>query len=219
MQRALVTAVDEAIEDQARAAEPLRLTTPGGRFQVRWDEQGSATALGQLGFFTEFIEVSGWVARWVEGCPLAHTSPNAPAVVDVVGSWLLSILDGQRRYAHVGGLRGEEVAPEILGMNKVVRDESRRRALAHLARSPSGHCDEAEGTAWMDSSLCESVREALRTAWILDIDTTIKLLYGHQAGTEINYNPTKPGRPSHTLHTDWIGNLRLVVDPESRHFS
>ncbi len=99
-------------------------------------------------------------------------------------------------------------------MNKVVRDESRRRALAHLARSPSGHCDEAEGTAWMDSSLCESVREALRTAWILDIDTTIKLLYGHQAGTEINYNPTKPGRPSHTLHTDWIGNLRLVLDVE-----
>ncbi|MEF8704006.1 MAG: hypothetical protein V5B32_12305 [Candidatus Accumulibacter sp. UW26] len=48
----------------------------------------------------------------------------------------------------------------------------------------------------------------------LDIDTTIKLLYGHQAGAEIGYNPTKPGRPSHTLHTYWIGNLRLVLDVE-----
>ena len=28
------------------------------------------------------------------------------------------------------------------------------------------------------------------------------------------YNPTKPGRPSHTLHTYWIGNLRLVLDVE-----
>jgi hypothetical protein len=32
---------------------------------------------------------------------MAYTSPNAPAVVDVLGTWLLSILDGQRRYAHV----------------------------------------------------------------------------------------------------------------------
>jgi len=39
-------------------------------------------------------------------------------------------------------------------------------------------------------------------------------LYGHQTGAEIGYNPTKPGRPSHTLHTYWIGNIRLVLDVE-----
>ena len=57
-------------------------------------------------------------------------------------------------------------------------------------------------------------REALRTAWILDVDTSVKPLYGHQAGAEIGYNPTRRGRPSHTLHTYWIGNLRLVLDVE-----
>lgn len=57
----------------------------------------------------------------------------------------------------------------------------------------------------------ESSCEALRTPWILDIDTTLKRLYGHQVGAEVGYNPTKPGRPSHTLHTCWIGNLRLVL--------
>jgi hypothetical protein len=224
VQKALVTAVDEAMQEQVRGAEELRLTTPGGRFQVRWDEEGSATALGQLAFFAEFLEVSGLFSRWVEGCPMAYTSPNAPAVVDVLGTWLLSILDGQRRYAHVAGLRGDEVAPEILGMNKVVSDESLRRALAHLAPNQSKRCNEAEraaraaqlakSTAWMDTALSESVREALRTPWILDIDTTIKLLFGHQAGAEIGYNPTKPGRPSHSLHTYWVGNLRLVLDVE-----
>ena len=224
VQKALVTGVDEAMREQVRAAEELRLTTPGGRFQVRWDEEGSATALGQLAFFAEFLDVSGLFARWVEGCPMAYTSPNAPTVVDVLGTWLLSILDGQRRYAHVSGLRGDEVAPEILGMNKVVSDESLRRALAHLAPNQAKRCNEAEraaraaqlakSTAWMDTALSESVREALRTPWVLDIDTTIKLLFGHQAGAEIGYNPTKPGRPSHTLHTYWIGNLRLVLDVE-----
>jgi hypothetical protein len=223
-QKALVKAGSTALQEQWRSAEELRLATPGGRFHVRWDEGGSATALGQLPFFAEFLEVSGLFARWVDGCPMAYTSPNAPDVVDVLGTWLLSILDGQRRYAHVAGLRGDEVAPQILGMNKIVSDESLRRALAHLAPNQPTRASEeeraartaqlAKSTAWMDAALDESTREALRTAWILDADTTVKLLYGHQAGAEIGYNPTKPGRPSHTLHTYWIGNLRLVLDVE-----
>jgi len=225
-QKAVVKAVDSALQAQAqeRLAEDLRLSTPGGRFQVRWDENGSATALGQLGFFAEFLEVSGVFARWMEGCPMSYTSPNAPAVVDVLGTWLLSILDGQRRYAHVAGLRGDEVAPQILGMNKIVSDESLRRALAHLAPNQPKRCSDEEraaraaqlvkSTAWMDAALDESTSEALSTDWILDVDTTVKLLFGHQDGAEIGYNPTRPGRPSHTLHTYWIGNIRMVLDVE-----
>jgi hypothetical protein len=41
----------------------------------------------------------------------------------------------------------------------------------------------------------------LKTPWILDIDTTIKPLYGKQEGAEVGYNPHKPGRPSHALDT------------------
>jgi hypothetical protein len=220
----LVKAVDGALQEIGQGAAEMRVATPGGRLHVRWDEGGSATALGQLAFFAEFLEVSGLFARWRDGCPMAYTSPNAPEVVDVLGTWLLSILDGQRRYAHVTGLRGDEVAPQILGMNKIISDESLRRALAHLAPNQPKQCSDeeraarsaqlAKSTAWMDTALSESSREALRTPWTLDIDTTVKLLYGHQAGAEVGYNPTKPGRPSHTLHTYWIGNLRLVLDVE-----
>jgi len=220
----LVETMDCVVQEQRHSAEELRVETPGGRFQVRWDEGGSATALGQLAFFAEFLEVSGLFSRWVAGCPMAYTSPNAPNTVDVLGTWLLSILDGQRRYAHVAGLRGDEVAPQLLGMNKLVSDESLRRALAHLAPSQSKRCSEAqrdarrarlaESTAWMDAALGESTREALGTPWVLDVDTTVKPLYGHQAGAEIGYNPSKRGRPSHTLHTYWVGNLRLVLDVE-----
>lgn len=223
-QRSLVKAVNSALQPHLIEEPEMRVATPGGRFQVRWDEGGSATALGQLAFFAEFLEVAGLFSRWVEGCPMAYSSPNAPAVTDVLGTWLLSILDGQRRYAHVTGLRGDQVAPQILGMKKIVSDESLRRALAHLAPNPPRRCTEeerlsrmaqlAKSTAWMDAALDESTREALRTEWILDTDTTIKLLYGHQEGAEVGYNPTKPGRPSHTLHTYWISNIRLVLDVE-----
>ncbi|WP_177165929.1 hypothetical protein [Nitrosomonas sp. Nm58] len=53
---------------------------------------------------------------------------------------MLSILDGQRRYAHIAGLRGDEVAPEILGMGKIMSDESLRRALSALAPSLPKRC-------------------------------------------------------------------------------
>jgi hypothetical protein len=220
----MVRAVQNALTEQSAMVEQeMRVTTPGGRYQVRWDDAGSATALGQLAFFAEFLDVSGLFERWVTNCPMDYTSPNAPECKDVLGTWLLSILDGQWRYAHITGLRGDSVAPGILGMNKIVSDESLRRGLKHLAPAldrvpeaerPAREAQLARTATWMDQALMESVREALSTGWILDIDTTIKLLYGHQDGAEISYNPLKPGRPSHVIHTYWIANVRLVLDAE-----
>jgi hypothetical protein len=171
--KALVKAVVGALEEVEQQAAEMCVGTPGGRFHVRWDEWGSTRALGQLPFFAEFLEDSGLFARWRDGCPMAYSSPNAPEVVDVLGNWLLSILDGQRRYAHVAGLRGDEVAPQILGMNKIISDESLRRALAHLAPNQPKRCSDeeraarttqlAKSTDWMDTALSESSREALRT--------------------------------------------------------
>ena len=223
-QTSLAKAVQGVTAVQSQQSGDLRVATPGGVFQVRWDENASASALGQLAFFGEFLEVSGLFQRWVESCPLQYTSPNAPAVRDVLGTWLLSILDGQRRYAHINGLRGDAVAPQILGMTRIISDESLRRALKALAPSIGKNCTEGErltaqtqldkSTAWMDAALRESTFDALSTDWILDCDTTVKLLFGHQDGAEIGYNPTKPGRPSHNIHTYWIANLRLVLDAE-----
>ena len=223
-QKPLVKAVDGALVLLAEQATAMSVATPGGRFQVRWDEGGSATALGQLPFFAEFLEVAQLFEHWVETCPMAYTSPNAPKIRDVLGTWLLSILDGQRRYAHIAGLRGDTVAPQILGMSKIISDESLRRALAHLAPLQEGRYTEeeharraeqlAKSVAWMDAALAQSTRAALSTGWILDCDATVKLLFGHQDGAEIGYNPIKPGRPSHTIHTYWIANMRLVLDAE-----
>ena len=223
-QTTLVNTVQCAHVELRDVSGELRVNTPGGRFHVRWDENGSASALGQLAFFAEFLEVSGLFERWTEGCPMGYTSPNAPDVRDILGTWLLSILDGQRRYAHISGLRGDAVAPQLLGMTRIRSDESLRRALKHLAPCIDEAATEEErvarqaqvvaSSAWMDAALKDSIHEALNTDWILDCDTTVKPLYGHQAGAEIGYNPTKPGRPSHTIHTYWIANVRLVLDAE-----
>ncbi len=73
----------------------------------------------------------------------------------------------------------------------------------------------------MQDQLKHSIAQATLQPWILDCDTTIKPLYGKQDGAVVSYNPHKPGRPSHAIHTYWIGNLRLVLDaqlePGNRH--
>ena len=230
--RAVAAACEQTVRTMVEEAdEAMRVNTPGGVFTVRWEQRGSATALGQLAFFAEYLEATGLFERWLKSCPLSYTSPNAPALVDVLGTWMLSILDGHCRYAHVGALRGDGVAPSILGMVKIIGDDSLRRALGAIAPAPDAkHTPEqrvaqqaqlARSTQWMQDQLQHSIAQATATPWILDCDTTIKPLYGKQDGAVVSYNPHKPGRPSHAIHTYWIGNLRLVLDaqlePGNRH--
>ncbi|WP_298235628.1 hypothetical protein [uncultured Azohydromonas sp.] len=94
--------------------------TLGGRMHVRWDEAAPATPNGQLVFFAEFLAATGVFERWVQECPLEYRSGNAPNKRDVLGTLLLGVLAGHRRYAHITALRGDAVAAQALGMSKVV---------------------------------------------------------------------------------------------------
>ena len=91
-------------------------------------------------------------------------------------------------------------------MSKVVSEDSVRRTF--------GRMDEEAGVAWLQEHLSRVTAPLLSEPWILDVDVTVKPLYGHQEGAEVGYNPHKPGRPSHTYHTYFVANLRLVVEVE-----
>lgn len=58
-------AIDRTVEPEGEA---MRVQTPGGVFSVRWDERGSATALGQLAFFAEYLQATGLFERWQASC-------------------------------------------------------------------------------------------------------------------------------------------------------
>ena len=111
--------------------------TLGGRMHVRWDEGAAATPHGQLVFFAEFLAATGVFERWVSGCPLEYRSGNAPDKRDVLGTLMLGLLAGHRRYAHITALRGDAVAAQALGMNKVVSEDALRRALERIDEAAS----------------------------------------------------------------------------------
>ena len=96
-------------------AGPVPVDTFGGRVHVGWDPQAAVTPLGQLPFFTEFLQVSGLFDPWVATCPLFLTSPNAPSKRDVLGTAVLAILSGHQRYAHISALRATPSIPPCWG--------------------------------------------------------------------------------------------------------
>jgi hypothetical protein len=195
-------------ENSNKAAGPMPVNTGGGRYHVQWDDSAPMTPLGQMVFFAQFLHAGG---RWEDFCkeaPFGFTSPNAPSHKDVLGSLAFSILCGHTRYAHVNAVRFDAVSPAMLGMNKVVSEDSARRNLKKF--------DPMEAHKWQRKHLRETWGRLLYEPWMLDIDTTVKTVFGHQEGAEVGYNPHKPGRPSHAYHTYWIARLRLCLDVEVR---
>ena len=187
-------------------SKQLEVDTFDGKIFVEWDPTAAVTPLAQLPFFIQFLKLGGRFDPWVDDCPLTYTRPNAPEKKDVLGSLFLSVLSGHNRYAPMTALLCDRVNSKRLGMNKVVSDDSARRALKKI--------HPLEGASWLQTHLYNCYETLLPIPWILDCDVTVKPLYGKQEGAEVGYNPHKPGRPSHTLHTYIIANLRLVLDVE-----
>jgi len=185
----------------------VALDTFGGRMQVEWDQNAEVSSMGLLPYFVDFLKTADLFDPWVRSCPLKYKSGNAPAVRDVLGTLVLSLLSGQHRYAHITSLRNEGVAPATLGMKKICSEDSVRRAFEGA--------DEASITRWLRAHLRRSWEDLPGEPWILDIDTTVKPLYGRrQEGGVVGYNPAKPGRPSHSYHTYFMGGTRIVLDVE-----
>jgi Transposase DDE domain group 1 len=188
------------------AAGPVTADTFAGPIHVEWDNSAPLTPLGQLPFFIEFLKLGSLFDGWVADCPLYYTSPNAPNKRDVLGTVMLSVLAGHWRYAHITALRCDPVNPPLLAMEKLVSEDAVRRGLDKI--------EESAGLAWLQQHLDYLTRPLLSEPWILDVDTTVKPLYGHQEGAVVSYNPTKRGRPSHSYHCYMMANLRLVLAAE-----
>ena len=184
------------------------LDTPGGRFHAELSDQAPVTREGQLIFFFQFLQAG---ARWQEflrECPLRYTGNRGSGADHVMGTVMLSVLSGHSRYAHINGIRGDGVNPGLLGLSGTVSEDAVRAAMYRI--------EETVGLDWLSTQILGCISPALGLPWILDIDVTVKPLYGRQQGAEIGYNPQKPGRPSHVYHSYFVANLRISLGVEVR---
>src|ERR1700693_3951587 len=115
------------VEDKG-PPQGVSLDSFAGPVHVEWDTEAALTPLGQLPFFIDFLKTAGLFDALVADCPLRYLSPNAPSKRDVLGTAMLSLLAGHKRYAHIAALRCDDVLPELLGMRKIVSEDAIRRA-------------------------------------------------------------------------------------------
>lgn len=194
----------ESKEEPEGYPAPHRIETFGGPVEVEWEEQSSVSLHGPLAYFIEFLKESGLWKNFVEGCPLRYHSPNAPRKEEILGTILFSVLSGQRRYAHITAIRNDMLLPQWLGIEKLRSEDSVRRAFEKQ--------DEAALTLWMDQQMSATYDALLDTVWVLDVDATVKTLYGKQEEAKVGYNPFKPGRPSHVYHAMVLTKAQLVLN-------
>ena len=215
------------VKNEAKISQHNRIVcdTFQGVVHLEWDPQAPVTPLGQLPFFIEFLKASHLYDEWINDCPLPLKlkGPHSSGVSNILGTLFLSSLSGQRRYAHITAIRNDEVNPPLLGMTKIISEDTARRAFQFIDEE-----NPPESALWKKNyqqweQLCREWQQKhlkicyepiLCEPWILDIDTTVKPLYGYQEGAEVGYNPQKPGRPSHVIHTYMIAQIRLVIDSE-----
>lgn len=196
----------EPILASSSAASAWPLDTPGGRFHAEWDADAPTSREGQLIFFFQFLKAGGRWERFMEKCPLTYSGNRGSNPLDVMGTVLLSVLCGHWRYAHINSVRGDRVNAALLGLGTTVSEDVVRDAMKRIP--------EEEGLVWLRRELLDCIAPALELGWILDIDTTVKPIYGHQQGAELGYNPHKPGRPSHVYHSYFVANLRISLGVE-----
>jgi hypothetical protein len=185
-----------------------KLQTPSGVVHSIWEPEAPITMHGYLPYFSEYLLSGELFSRWCEDCPLEYRSNNAPKVADVMGTAVLSVLSGHTRFCHGAALYGDKVAAELLGIGKVVSHDSLGRGL--------GKMDETMAREWMQQHLLQTSEILLQKPYVLDMDPTVKPVYGHQEGAAKGYNPTKPGRPSLCYHTYFVSNLRLLLGVDVR---
>jgi len=198
----------ESVADQVEVGK-LLMNGGADKYEVEWDAEAKVTPMGSLVFFAQYLQTGGLMDRMCKGTPLAYGSNNAPEERDVLGTIILSILNGHTRYAHINALRGDQVSAEVMRVSRLISEDSVRRALKR--GTPE------EWDAWLTIQERAVYEPLLAEPYVLDIDNTVKPLYGHQEGAELGYNPKKPGRPSHNYHTYFIGSLRVVLGVEVMH--
>ena len=178
----------------------------GGRLEVNWAPGARVTSAGGLVYFATFLKATGLFDRLCADFPVEYASNNASSKRDIVGTAVLAILLGKTRYVHIEAIRHDEAAKELLGLDEIVSDATVRRA---FRRGSERELDE-----WLSRHEREVYEVLLSFKYILDVDNTVKPVYGHQEGAELGYNPTKPGRPSHNYHSFFIGRARISLGVE-----
>ena len=186
-----------------QAAGAQRIETLGGGYALKWDDETLMGVNAHAALLSQFAKAGGFLDRLVETCPMRLTSNNAPEVRDLIATVMVSMINRATRFRHFDHLREDTATAELFGLRRFMSCDSVRRNFASIP------AEEAMPWVWREN--LRLLQDVVAEDYVLDLDPTVKPVYGRQEGAQLGYSPQKPGRPSHCYHTLCIAKLRLTL--------
>src|SRR6186997_2667987 len=90
------------------------------------ETQRAVTPFGGIAVFISFLERIGFVEAVRQHMPIRFKSPNHIDPTFTFTAFLVSVLVGARRFAHVSLLRGDRALHALLGMTRFPTDDTIR---------------------------------------------------------------------------------------------
>lgn len=163
-------------------------------------------ATNHLDGFMEFLVRTGRFADWENSCPLSYTSPNAPSKAEFLQTWILAILHGCQRYAHVSTLHAGSLDPMAFRNGRLVSEDALRRGLAAIATDG--------GAAWLSQHLMVSTHSLMQNPWILNVDITKKPIFRAQERWQHGQTERRPRCRTHCYRTYFMAGSNLALGGE-----
>ncbi len=177
---------------------------PSASLEVRYTEK-PVSGWGGLVAVVKYMDRLGIRTLLQRALADGRTSPNRIPVVDIALGFMVAVLTGAWRFAHVERLRADEVVRGILGVKRMPSAMTVTRYFGGLVRSQVEHLS---GVLWGFSA--RQLRAPALGA-VLDLDSTVFERYGHQEGSLKGYNPRRHGRPSHHPLLAMLAEAKVVV--------
>ena len=125
--------------------------------------------------------------------------------VDIIESFLVSVVLGAKRLAHCGMLRSDEVISEIFGWSKGSPSAS---TFCRFFKKFDKDLN-ADIFPQIQKKIFEQVRIKKMT---IDIDSTVITRYGNQESAVKGYNPSKKGKHSHHPLMAFCADVNMVLN-------
>lgn len=151
----------------------------------------AVTPFEGIAVFISFLTKIGFVEAVRQHMPIRLKSPNHIDPTFTFTAFLVSVLVGVRRFAHVSLLRGDRALHALLGMTRFPTDDTIRNLFRRFGMG--------QVQRWFEPlAEWQMQRLPLRDeGYTLDLDSTVFERYGQQEGSLKGHNPPKHGRPSH----------------------
>lgn len=155
------------------------------------ETQRAVTPFGGVAVFISFLSKIGFVEAVRQHMPIRLKSPNHIDPTFTFTAFLVSVLVGARRFAHVSLLRGDRALHALLGMTRFPTDDTIRNLFRRFGMGQVQRLFEPLAE-WQMQRL-----PPRDEGYTLDLDSTVFERYGNQEGSLKGHNPRKHGRPSH----------------------